>query len=533
MHNSPFLNIYPFTLAAALFCHLAQAEEMSPPPSIPSSTSYLSFLELKLEKMEHQLKVHQKESMHVTSGLLQMTQTLEEITTLREVMDQTSTKRYSELMALFGTFEEEKQKLLELYQVHLQERQDLLKEQQELLMILNQKADLIDVTLSISNLQTQLLQTTRHLNEKAPYEELSSLKELLFQNTASLNLLEQNFQQITSYQDLMTHVTLQHQNISTKTDQLDQKITSVQGSSLRHEQMISQLQEEQQKRKSLLPEAKSRAYAQLLYWNTLESDLSYTPNFEVISHLENGLFQPMFQNTFSTLAFRWDPGYRLGIGYLAGPESWDFFSEYTYFKNKSTQGSKDFTTAALTYNVWDLALKQPILTTSSTFLQFLMGLRSSFIHQHWNINQMSSDISSLSHQWKMSGVGPRAGVSLDWMWNEHLGAHFQCAGGLVLGWMSRKQTSTFSTPLAVAGVIQNDPTRQTLIPNMDMVAGVQWQQQLEHMKLHLFMNWEFNEWINLNKNYQFITLPSVPTTAQYTTTSLSLQGISMGVGIDF
>ncbi|CAM0117890.1 Lpg1974 family pore-forming outer membrane protein [Rhabdochlamydiaceae symbiont of Dictyostelium giganteum] len=535
MKNTPFFKLYPFTLGTLLLCQLLQGEETLPPEPI-ASYSYLSSLELKLEEMRHQLKTHQKESDKVISGLLQIKTVMEEIHTIRDALDQTSAKRYLELMSLMDSFHQEKETLLELHQTHLKERESLLKAQADLLSHLDQKANMQEVSLSLNVIKNQLSHVGEHLKTKASLEDFSSLQELLSQNTLSLNLLENNFSLLTQTQQQVSHIETLYNTVLHQTDTLSQKLERVENSSLEHRNSLAALEIQQQKlsKKEVppLPEKGSRFYAELLYFQTLEPDMHYTSTSSTVQVLQEGMFNPLSQLTFSPITFRWDPGYRVGMGYRSGIDSWDFSSEYTYFRNENTQKSKDFVKAALTYNVWDVTVQHPFHATSSTLMQFLMGVRSSFIHQNWNLLASAQSIPT-NNLWKMSGVGPRAGINLDWMWSEHFGAHFQTTGGLILGWVNRQQQAIISSSTAVNGLIQNDPVRELLIPNLEMIAGLKWQQRLESMTLNVFANWEFNEWVNLNKNYVLPLSANLEGINPYQTTSLSLQGLSFGMGVDF
>lgn len=78
---------------------------------------------------------------------------------------------------------------------------------------------------------------------------------------------------------------------------------------------------------------------EFLYWYARETDLTYSVLFTMKDVSPNDNSNPFSvlaaPTEYNHLDASWDPGVRAGIGWNAGCDGWDYFLNWTYFKNTS------------------------------------------------------------------------------------------------------------------------------------------------------------------------------------------------------
>lgn len=152
----------------------------------------------------------------------------------------------------------------------------------------------------------------------------------------------------------------------------------------------------------LRPEEQKRSvdvFAQALYWQASETiDWAFT--------IENQ--QNFLKDSFKTLVFDWDPGFRVGMRYHMNHDQWDTQASYTRFYSRAkdhAQGSvtsgflapkiipflQPFSTGKicldLHYNMFDLDVGRSIVSSACLEFRPSIGLRggriTQIIHSSW------------------------------------------------------------------------------------------------------------------------------------------------------
>jgi len=185
------------------------------------------------------------------------------------------------------------------------------------------------------------------------------------------------------------------------------------------------------------------------YWSASQENLE----LGVVSNVASGLVA--IDGTLVNQNSDYAPGFQLGFGADLGFDNWNFFTEYTWFRNTDTvTTSLDPAGTKVLYPVrgkplgpfdryfygherWNLGMDfidaeigRAYYVGSALTFHPTLGLRGAFIRQELNVNYLNeasglpahnTHISQSAHSW---GIGPRVGFCSSWM----LGKGFRLYG---------------------------------------------------------------------------------------------------------
>jgi hypothetical protein len=321
-------------------------------------------------------------------------------------------------------------------------------------------------------------------------------------------------------------------------------------------------------------------YGAFLYWKNMQENLSYA------IREKPGVVHPVPHTDLVTIIghirtveYDWDCGFRVGLGYRAGANNWDVYTEYTHFwdtgsdtqtfpqpfrgpgGNPANVPPFDYlkglfldldgpniyrvhSKAKLNYNVWDLVLQRPFYETQSLVMRFLFGGRGTFIKQHWRSVYLGITPGKLkttiTNNWHFKGGGLRGGANLEWLWKYGLGLHFQASASLVLGRFENVHKNIDVAPLDAIRHQQTikradiHPNSSRLIPAYEMLIGLQWRHSWGKWGLSLFADWELNRWVDLNQTYYYPrSVYITEKVGSWTRDAVSLQGLTTGFKVEF
>ncbi len=313
------------------------------------------------------------------------------------------------------------------------------------------------------------------------------------------------------------------------------------------------------------------ATGQFLYWQTLEDNLAYaidqpntTENISLVGKLKNN-------------GFRYDPGVRAAAGYIFSPETWDASLEYTYFHNEGGRGKdtpnghtmqglfpdelpgiirRVSSNVNLQYQVVDLSLKHQIHLTPHYRMQFLVGGRGAWLSQGWNV-QYKTPLelvppfltvlpavflkTTVKNNWKFSGGGIRAGLTFDWFLPWGFGLHFEGIGSAILGWYKNKYSvlktqayDPMTSPPAYSTIGKIKLKNTRIVPNWQLLLGVDWRLALGKGAVRFFAGWELNLWSRLSQTYYYAAEPlTTAKVGSWVRESINIQGLTAGGTLEF
>ncbi len=281
-------------------------------------------------------------------------------------------------------------------------------------------------------------------------------------------------------------------------------------------------------------------FASALYWRAGETvDWAH-----VLTSSSNSV-----QDSYKTIAFNWDPGFRIGLGYNMIHDQWDTQITYTKFQTEATDhGSGPITSGFLAarlsllepfqtgkirfnlhYNMFDWDLGRSFLVSRSLSLRPFIGIKAGWIdqtiHAEWTKPNFSAKESVKNN---FEGAGPRGGVNGQWILgnvNRHVFSLIgNVAGAFMWGhWTLRDQfTDTFLTKTSVPMKNRNFGALM-----LQALLGVEWGFNFDNNRSHFSLkaSYEIQDWMN---HFQVFTNDSGTDNLD-----LFLQGLTMGLRLDF
>ncbi len=174
--------------------------------------------------------------------------------------------------------------------------------------------------------------------------------------------------------------------------------------------------------------------ANALYWHTSET----VDWADVVTAKGN-----LVTDTFKTISFGWDPGFRVGLGYNMHHDQWDTQITYTWFQTRTTAHANGpitsgFLAARLSllepfgkgkisfnihYNMFDWDLGRSFLVSKSLSLRPIIGAKAGWINQaihgKWSTPNFGipgflySGSESVKNNFR--GGGPKGGIDAQWI----------------------------------------------------------------------------------------------------------------------
>jgi hypothetical protein len=312
-----------------------------------------------------------------------------------------------------------------------------------------------------------------------------------------------------------------------------------------------------------------------LLWQASESNLGYAiKNTGSTTYLNDGkLVKPFFP---------WEWGFKLAVGSNMMHDGWDTFVEWTRFytlntehgvsadpgkilfptyvnaalaTDGSTPGAIDsgFQGASaywkLRLNILDLNLGREFYVSKWLTLRPFTSVRSGWFRQRYNVNYNNGTISpSLTGQdisvrmhnnfW---GVGPRGGLSGQWLLGGGTSIFSDFAAAILLGHFKITQFETRSSAPPVDDRLQVKEQFRAARATIDMRAGLRYQGLYSHDRYGLLfvLAWEQHLFFNQNQLMKFPS-PSGTTAGEHypgqlitSDGDLSTEGVTFSLRFDF
>ena len=257
--------------------------------------------------------------------------------------------------------------------------------------------------------------------------------------------------------------------------------------------------------------------ADFLYWRAENHGFSYAYELETASPNVGEMVR---------VNPKWEPAFRVGLGWNTAHDFWDIFLNYTWYKNVSDSSATSTvgfiplwpvsTSATGQYgavsgksrfmlNMGDLEMGRMVYLTKTIAVRPHLGARGGTLHQKFNSSfserlagaNAEETFSGKNNYW---GVGPRAGFNGEWHMSRGFSVLGKVAGALLYG--KNDVNSLTSERLVDASVFTvgrhyTDDFYQ-LVPNMQLALGFQWQTCFwcESMFFKMSAAWETNYWWN-------------------------------------
>lgn len=297
----------------------------------------------------------------------------------------------------------------------------------------------------------------------------------------------------------------------------------------------------------------------LLYWQANENGLSFViENEQDIGLINDGHFVDP--------DFKWNWGFRAGLGYNFCYDGWDLYANWTHListadrsisksplgelyptlnnTHEATFTQKTTASSAkahwdLTLDVIDLELGREFFTSKWLTLRPHIGLRGAKLPQNYHVDYFGGtstlpgdDRVSLQLNNHYHGVGLRAGLNTLWM----LGCDFSLYGNAAVAILFGRFEITEHEdilPLNInqLGVTHDFNSQRTVL---DLAAGIRWDKGYCDDRYHtaVLLGWEEHTFYGQNQLILF-TDNIKPGASVSNLGDLSFQGVTLGLQIDF
>jgi len=286
--------------------------------------------------------------------------------------------------------------------------------------------------------------------------------------------------------------------------------------------------------------------ADFIYWTAREDGMF---------HAVSGVGPNVGKGHVYGLEWKWNPGFKVGIGCNLPHDGWDLQTEYTWIQSsaKGTTNQDPATTNLVSYWSINGAPLQALsmshanwklhfndvhleLGRNSYLSQYLKvrihaGLQSAWINQDYEVTQTVAKDSStnrLSLDQDFWGIGLRSGLDTAWQFNHNLSFFADFALSILWGQfdldrLDRNIKGGISTTHVNTGV-----SPHTFEPVLTFGAGLKWDTWLSGGDYHILLQagWDHQLWILQN---EFI---KVPTETDHIG-DLVLQGLTIKARFDF
>ncbi|MBI2743354.1 MAG: autotransporter domain-containing protein [Chlamydiales bacterium] len=278
--------------------------------------------------------------------------------------------------------------------------------------------------------------------------------------------------------------------------------------------------------------------ADFLYWEMHEEGLEFAVSG--VKGSSNPSPNSVKKGKAYKPSFKWDPGFRVGAGYIVPERTWDLWLNWTRFRTEGKKSASHSGDPALNpiysvldnqgfvlgevqsssaklkmqYNTLDFEVGRRYEILPKLKLRPQIGLRGAWINQDYDIDYLYSNGSgSIAHDQDMdndfSGLGLRAGLDSQWAITPHFGFFGNISASIVGGkfHVTEEFTETLNTILPPRrGVYVNLHDHFfDLAPEVEIMLGFHLEpgSSKNRYRLEIDLGWEYIVWFNQNQLYLF------------------------------
>ncbi len=269
------------------------------------------------------------------------------------------------------------------------------------------------------------------------------------------------------------------------------------------------------------------------------------------------------------LDYRWDPGFRIALGYNIPHDAWDLslawlrlFSEahnkffasngQALWASQAHPGDADGFDAVINIglafskvpahwhahlNQLDLDLGREFFVSKWLSLRPHFGIRSTWLHQKLKaaykhpifVGDHAYEVKKGNHWW---GIGPEAGLDTDWGLGKGFSLYGNIAASIEFGFHHLKARDEDKTDEVVN--VHFKDSFHVSHPILDLQIGLTWDHMFAHDRFHLGFHAGWEQHIYFSQN-QFPYFEDDISIGSYSTNNgdLTYQGISLGARFDF
>ncbi|MBI5272935.1 MAG: hypothetical protein HY861_03015 [Chlamydiia bacterium] len=279
------------------------------------------------------------------------------------------------------------------------------------------------------------------------------------------------------------------------------------------------------------------ASASFIYWQMLQDNMSYA--FVDSLSDTNRISNSQLQGNFAELNFKYQPGFKVGLGMNFDQDNWDSYAEYTrlYSSDRSsttgaldpsgaqapilptvghpvTIGSNAFNAASAHWNCSlnfaDIDLGRVYYVGTNLTFRPAFGARGAWIQQGYFVDYTNDVFSSSgealgptsvtmrTHSW---AVGPRAGLNTNWMVGQ--GIRFYGNANADMLYTKYKVQSKTHQQLTSTGATQFFIAKDRVMAlrtHLDLELGLGWGSYFDNNNWHIDLSASYGFQVFFNQN---------------------------------
>jgi hypothetical protein len=304
-------------------------------------------------------------------------------------------------------------------------------------------------------------------------------------------------------------------------------------------------------------------FADVLYWHADVGDTDWA-----IKVPQDGATLPR-SATMHSLDFKWNWGFKVGLGVNMDHDMWDSNFYYTWFQTENSNragvnpatgfvvdnmgGFEDYTTGKINwdihYSMFDWELGRFYYVSKNLAMRPHVGLKGGWINQDIHLhlkNENAFGLASFKSSDKFEndfwGIGPSFGVNTLWVlgsagkaMDHRFSLYGDAAGALMYGHfeVKHREVQTTRTNVVSGGLIIHDLTRNLAAAMLQGAMGLSWDTAFNQGRNHFMMKvgYEFQYWFRQNQLSWNDT--TAPTFARRLSDDLALQGVVGELRFDF
>ncbi len=283
--------------------------------------------------------------------------------------------------------------------------------------------------------------------------------------------------------------------------------------------------------------------ADFLWWKLYEGGTDY------LFKDQNARGVPPAKGEIKHCNFDWQPGFKIGAGYLFDYDSWDTVIDFTYYQTSAHHSSKsshlfpligdqflDLTEAKTHWNVsfYDLHWVLGRNYFVSKFLSFrpFFGIATAWIDQHRHFDLLTNldnqiTLKSENNFW---GIGPRVGIDTQFALCENFSIYGNIAGDLL--WADFDVSEKEVNKTTSTEIYNLDDDLDSIVPTVSFGLGVAYETNLskDRYRIMIKAGYENQYWWRQNQLPLFESaIPAFHRISE----DLSLQGLTVEFRLDF
>lgn len=298
-----------------------------------------------------------------------------------------------------------------------------------------------------------------------------------------------------------------------------------------------------------------------LYWQAHQNGMAYAVKSKG---------SDLYHSSTKEMDFRWDPGFRVGLGWNTPHDGWDIYANWTSFYTKAngkkgTKGStiyptfidpnfiasyQDYTPSVakahwrLNLNMIDLEMGREFFVSKWLTLRPFVGLRTAWIHQRLDVeykNMQTSNATNVNYETELKnkywGIGVRPGLNTQW----GLGCGFSIYGNsaisLLYGFFDLDQEQ-YAKPTsgALTKYIKNAHSYHVDRAIAEVQLGIRWEHMFanDHAHFSIQAGWENFVFFGQNQFDKFVNSDNYGRGVFVSNQGdLTTQGYTLSIRLDF